>query len=210
MTESDRSEPPQTLPIGERGHTIEATSTIAATVTELHNQEKVWTDLYNAHKAELVNYIKGQWQRSDDEAQDIAHQAFERLLCLPDPGQVEKPRAYLFQLARNLLIDECRRDKVKRERQDTLYALSQQEDLRSPESCALQRQQLTLLQEAIERLPAKRQQAFVLSRVHQLSYREIAEEMNISTEGVKKHVMRALDACHEFLSRDTDRGRARK
>lgn len=171
----------------------------AGAVTPLYPQEHAWTELYRAHKAELVNYIKGQWHKDEDTAQDLAHQAFERFLCLPNPAAVERPRAYLFQLVRNLLVDEHRREKVRQDHRDSVVALETEEAPITPEHVAIQQQTLDQIQATIERLPAKRQRAFVLSRVHNLSYREIADDMGISTEGVKKHIMRALDACHQAL-----------
>lgn len=179
--------------------TIPTPSNDAGAVTPLYPQEHAWTELYRAHKAELVNYIKGQWHKDEDTAQDLAHQAFERFLCLPNPGAIERPRAYLFQLVRNLLVDEHRREKVRQEHRDSVVALESEETQATPENVVIQQQALDQIQATIEQLPTKRQRAFVLSRVHHLSYREIAEDMGISTEGVKKHVMRALDACHKAL-----------
>jgi len=171
----------------------------AGAVIPLYPQEHAWTELYRAHRAELVNYIKGQWHKDEDTAQDLAHQAFERFLCLPNPGAVERPRAYLFQLVRNLLIDDHRREKVRQDHRDSTTVLEADEVQPTPEQLVIQQQTLDQLQAAIEKLPAKRQRAFVLSRVHNMSYREIAEDMGISTDGVKKHVMRALDACHKII-----------
>lgn len=168
-------------------------------VAPLYPQEHAWTELYRAHKAELVNYIKGQWHKDEDTAQDLAHQAFERFLCLPNPSAVERPRAYLFQLVRNLLIDDHRREKVRQDHRDSTTVLEADEVQATPEQLVMQQQTLNQLQAVIEKLPAKRQRAFVLSRVHNMSYREIADDMGISTEGVKKHVMRALDACHNII-----------
>ena len=183
--------------------TIPTPSNDAGAVTPLYPQEHAWTELYRAHKAELVNYIKGQWHKDEDTAQDLAHQAFERFLCLPNPGAVERPRAYLFQLVRNLLVDEHRREKVRQDHRDSVVALESEETQATPENVVIQQQALDQIQATIEQLPTKRQRAFVLSRVHNLSYREIAEDMGISTEGVKKHVMRALDACHKALRSTT-------
>lgn len=182
----------------------ETMTTISPTpgaVTPLYPQEHAWTELYRAHRAELVNYIKGQWHKDEDEAQDLAHQAFERFLYLPNPAAVEKPRAYLFQLVRNLLVDEHRREKVRSEHRDSVMVVEADSEASTPEQLIMHRQALDTIQDTIEKLPAKRQRAFVLSRVHNLSYKEIAEDMGISTEGVKKHVMRALDACHRAIKR---------
>ncbi len=190
--------------------TMPAPSDSRGAVTPLYPQEHAWTELYRAHRTELVNYIKGQWHKDEDAAQDLAHQAFERFLCLPDPAAIDRPRAYLFQLVRNLLVDEHRKEKVRQDHRDTVNVLEAEDDQPTPEDLAIQQQTLDQLQTAIEQLPSKRQRAFVLSRVHNLSYRDIAQDMGISTEGVKKHVMRALDACHQALYPKSMRSTATK
>lgn len=160
--------------------------------------------VYQQHQQELVHYLQGKWQRSHEEACDIVQQAFERFMCLAEPHKVEQPRAYLFQLVRNLTVDQLRKEQVRESHRDKLQAQSQEHagdsTLDSPERLLLSREQVESLQTAIEKLPAKRRRAFILSRVHQLSYREIADDMGISVEGVKKHVMRALETCQNFLA----------
>lgn len=195
------------LSVPEKVETIEGKAYNTGVLTPLFPQEHAWTELYRTHKAELVNYIKGQWHKDEDTAQDIAHQAFERFLCLPNPSSIEKPRAYLFQLARNLLIDEHRRESVRQEHRNTVNVVQAEPDSATLELQLIHQQELDTLQHIIEQLPPKRQKAFVLSRVYQMSYREIAADMGISTEGVKKHVMRALDTCHRALKRKDDDAR---
>ncbi|BFM14930.1 hypothetical protein R50073_11130 [Maricurvus nonylphenolicus] len=157
-------------------------------------------DVYQQHQPELVHYLQGKWQRSHEEACDIVQQAFERFMCLAEPHKVEQPRAYLFQLVRNLTVDQLRKEQVRDNHRDKLQEQPSDSTLDSPERLLLSREQIETLQTVIEKLPAKRRRAFILSRVHQLSYREIADDMGISVEGVKKHVMRALETCQNFLA----------
>lgn len=160
--------------------------------------------LYQQHQAELVHYLQGNWQKSEEEASDIVQHAFERFMCLAEPHKVEQPRAYLFQLVRNLTVDQRRKQQVRDSHRDQLQATNQENSdgttLNSPERSLLNNERLESLQTVIEKLPAKRRRAFILSRVHQLSYQEIANDMGISVDGVKKHVMRALETCQSFLA----------
>lgn len=160
---------------------------------------QLYSDLYDKYRSELVHYLQGQWRKPPEDAADIAQQAFERFMSVAEPEGIAQPRAYLFQLVRNLVVDGLRRDKVRSE-----HALreEQQEEAASgdcPLGAAIGGEQLLILQQVIEKLPAKRRRAFVLNRVYQMSYREIAEEMGISPDSVKKHVMRALETCQKHL-----------
>jgi RNA polymerase sigma-19 factor, ECF subfamily len=169
---------------------------VLSTVTSL---KQLWSDLYNKHHCELVHYLQGKWRKEPDEASDIVHQAFERFMSVAEPSRIEQPRAYLFQLVRNLAVDAQRRDKVRENhaRQETLREEPAAADTQL--QSVLAGEQLKALQKVIEKMPAKRRRAFVLNRVYQVGYREIADEMGISTDGVKKHILRALETCHLHL-----------
>ena len=56
------------------------------------------------------------------------------------------------------------------------------------------------LNNAIESLPERYQQAFKLSRFHDLTYEEIAKEMGISVNGVKINIKKALAHLRKKLT----------
>ncbi|WP_293954298.1 MULTISPECIES: RNA polymerase sigma factor [unclassified Sphingobacterium] len=53
----------------------------------------------------------------------------------------------------------------------------------------------------IERLPAKMKEVFLLSRQEQLSYKEIAERLDISDQTVKKQISNALNILRNNLKK---------
>ncbi|MBN8859859.1 MAG: RNA polymerase sigma-70 factor [Sphingobacteriales bacterium] len=48
------------------------------------------------------------------------------------------------------------------------------------------------LSSAVTKMPPKMQQVYILSRQQQLSHKEIAEQLSVSVETVKKHIQHAL------------------
>lgn len=66
-----------------------------------------------------------------------------------------------------------------------LYRLNEDEHMRN-------RDRKELVKNAIELLPPKCKEAFILSRYNKLKYREIAEEMGISIKTVETHISKAL------------------
>lgn len=170
----------------------------------LSSKHQLWDTLYQQHHAELAGYLQSKWGKQADEANDITHQAFERFMSVAQPQAIEQPRAYLFQLVRNLATDGLRREKVRSEHARREACDEEQASPDKLLQSLLAGEQLKALEKIIKTMPEKRRRAFVLSRVHQLSYREIAQEMDISTEGVKKHILRALDTCREQLKHQFD------
>ena len=61
-----------------------------------------------------------------------------------------------------------------------------------------------LLNEIIEQLPPMQQKVIRLSRIEGLSYKEIAELLNISAETVKKHAALALKKIKNQIAQHTD------
>ncbi|SEN61808.1 RNA polymerase sigma-70 factor, ECF subfamily [bacterium A37T11] len=61
-------------------------------------------------------------------------------------------------------------------------------------------QQQEILQRAIDQLPEKRRQVYLLSTEEELSLDEIAARMNISRYMVKKQLYAARDAIKEYMT----------
>ena len=183
----------------EKGQTMAYSCRQTEVVGVMASDKQLWDELYNQYQTELVRYLQGKWHKTPEDARDIVQQAFERFMTVAEPRGIEQPRAYLYQLVRNLVVDGLRRDKVRAEHAKREALSEEPACTDAPLRSVLGGEQLQALQRIIEKLPAKRRRAFVLSRVHQMSYREIAEAMGITTDGVKKHVLRALETCQAHL-----------
>jgi RNA polymerase sigma-70 factor (ECF subfamily) len=147
----------------------------------------------------LMQYLRRNWRRRDDIADlrnDIYVQVFEAALKkLP-----EKPQQFVVTTARNLLIDRLRRERiVAMEAMADLDALEGAADTPGPERVAIARDELRLLQRAMERLPRRTQENIVMRRVEGLSRAEISVRLGISQETVSAHVTDGMRALTEML-----------
>ena len=118
-----------------------------------------------------------------------------RLLQLQDTQTIGFLRAYLFRIAANLATDRLRRRRSAPRAEsadDTLETLC---DPIEPERSVLSQEQLTLLFTCLEELPPRCRQAFVMHRLNRLTSQEVAEQLDISTRMVRKHLERALIYC---------------
>ena len=111
-----------------------------------------------------------------------------------------KTRSYLFSIATNLIRDRYRRQCTRKEVPLSLAVEERYANhAPSPEEVLVSRENLAAIRRTILKLPANCRRAFVLSRFRDLSYREIADEMNISVSMVEKHIMRALAAMRSCV-----------
>lgn len=147
---------------------------------------------------ELLNFLARQ-VNDRETAADLAQESYVRVLSAQHSGQaVLDMRALLYRTARNLLIDQHRRAGLRRH--DDLDAIP--EDRHPPAPQHLQPEEALASQQvirayvaAIETLPPRCREAFVLHVFDELGQAQVARRMGISVSMVEKHVVRGMVAC---------------
>lgn len=125
----------------------------------------------------------------DDLVQEVALRMHLRAGELP-VGNLE---GYVFQVARSVLTDHARRDKVRaRSSHVPLEEYHHPVEVCSPERVLHGKERLQQLVTAVGTLPDRTRQAFVLHRFEEMSYAAIARHMGISVSAVEKHIMKAI------------------
>lgn len=112
-------------------------------------------------------------------AQDAVQEAFVRLLAA-DPAVVD-PRlpAWLYAVCRNLCLDRRRREKVM-ERTNAPEPDLQSGSGADPAEIAARGDEAAAALRALDLLPERQREALLLRFLHGLSYREVAEVMDIT------------------------------
>jgi RNA polymerase sigma-70 factor (ECF subfamily) len=124
---------------------------------------------------------------------DVIQEAYTILAELESVEAIRHPRAYLFQVARSVIMRHVRRARiVPIHTFDDLERLELPDGAASPEQHAIDRDELRQLARAIAAMPPKTRQAFVLRRVDGLPQREIAARMRISENTVETHISRGI------------------
>ncbi len=150
-------------------------------------------ELFRLHNRALVAFLQGRLQSLSD-AQEVAQEAYMRLVTLEQPGQVASLRAYLFRIASNLAVDRLRMRKVREDHPPEVP----EPDVHLapvPERHAAATRQLHALQAALRELPAKTGRAFVMHVIDGREIGAIARDMKISERMVRYHVANALAHC---------------
>jgi RNA polymerase sigma factor (sigma-70 family) len=142
--------------------------------------------------------------RSEQDAADLAQEAYVRLLRYQGKCSGDDLRRMLFRIAHNLLTDHWRWRRLRGV--DTLVSLDELLEVDSGQP-GLDRQlageqQLARLEELILKMPGKRRTVFVLSRIHGLTNVEIAARCGISAKTVEKHIAIALAECRAEVGDD--------
>jgi RNA polymerase sigma factor (sigma-70 family) len=140
--------------------------------------------------------------RNPCEAEDVVQEAYIRMLTIPvDHPILRNAKAFLFTVASNLAVD-CVRRKQRQRRlfPDMTQATSAFEGdalevvcpRRSTEDQVDAVMRLASVLEALDNLPPTCRQAFVMHKLFELSYAEVAAKMRVTVSMVEKHLARAL------------------
>jgi RNA polymerase sigma-70 factor (ECF subfamily) len=137
--------------------------------------------------------LRGRLRRilpSTHELEDMVAEVLARAYATENWENVTTGRAYLFTIARNLVIDTARRNKVVSF--ETIADLELLGGENNIEAQLHAREALRQVEAIVESLPTQCRRVFILRRIHEKSMLEIAEEMSLSVSTVEKHLAKAI------------------
>lgn len=146
---------------------------------------------------ELVYYIQ-RMIGDKEQAVDIIQETYTKTLEKSKKTDIKNERAFLYKVARNIVIDDYRKQKNK------IFLSYEEEDFRipkedQPEEIALEKVKEEILLEALDTLPKHLKQAFVLHIFDGYSKKEIAKIMNISLNSSQKYVINASKKLASYI-----------
>lgn len=149
--------------------------------------------LFRDHNRALVNFLAARLQ-SDQEAREVAQEAYVRLLQLDRPAATSFLRASLFRIAANLAIDRLRKRGAQvRAARSTFF--DELDTRHEPERVLVAKEELHIVRGFLAELPEKCRRAYLLYRLEEKSQAEIAEELGITSRMVRHHLSHALIYC---------------
>lgn len=129
--------------------------------------------------------------RDHAEAEDLTQEVLLRISQHATTLDPERPDAYVFRVAVNLLRDRARRASVRTSYLTTLTATATDYEARDPERALQGRDALATVVAALNSLPDRTRTIFVLFRLENMKQREIALALGLSLRTVELHVVRA-------------------
>lgn len=175
-------------------------------VTEMKTgRVPIGPDEWNDYRSRLLAFVRGRVRSAEDAedlVQEILLRAWRRRETIRDERKIVP---WLYQIARNTLIDHYRRSRPETEGELPAGEVAATGDERSAE-----RELASCLGPLLATLPDHYRAALELSELEGLTQRETAERLGISVSGAKSRVQRGramlageiLDCCRlEFDSR---------
>ena len=152
-----------------------------------------------AHEGALMRHLSRVWPNRAD-IRDIRQEVYVRVYEAAGRARPLAPKSFLFATARNLMADRVRRERVVRiEARGELDALNVLVDEISPERRASARQELARLAHAFDLLPLRCRNVMWLTKVENLTQREVARRLGVNAKAVEKQVSRGVRLLAEAL-----------
>ncbi|WP_046079115.1 RNA polymerase sigma factor [Halomonas sp. HG01] len=166
--------------------------------------------LFRAHARDITAFLRHQLP-CPDLADDLCQEVFlrlgrQRLDANASDTRLEQPRAYLFRIARNLLIDHHRRrqarpgDRPTEDDDIACLACPHAARYSDPEAAAERRLCRRGLERAMAGLPPHLRQALVWHRLEGLSQAEIGRRLGVSERMAGRYVRQAISHCRDRLT----------
>lgn len=163
------------------------------------NDARWFADHVQPHESDLRAYLRRRFPSLTD-VDDMVQESFMRLLRARAAGGVASPRPYLFTIARNIANALLRRPRIFTEKPLTDHAVLR---IVEGEADVAERvsanQEIALLLEAIEALPSRCREIFILRKLQGLPQKEIALRLGLSEQTVQVQIARGAKKCGEFL-----------
>ena len=152
------------------------------------DDSQAFTEIYARYSESLFARAKTILQRSGNTA-DIVQQAFLSLWQRRKVAQIEHLGNYLHQSVRFLVFQAIKDGKAQQKFFDRVSQASHELLFTDP---LLFKELQSLIPEIMHGLPADQQRIFRMHREQQMTYQQIAEELNISIKTVEKKMSLAL------------------
>jgi RNA polymerase sigma-70 factor (ECF subfamily) len=159
------------------------------------SQQPTFEEIYKKYRPALMQFALS-ITRSVTDAEEVVNDVFIAIWERHrDLLGMEALKSYLFRAVKNRSLNQIKRtrlpfDSMKDEMPVASKEFNALEHLEAKESTAK-------INQLIDKLPTKCKQVFLFSRMHELSYKEIAELMDISPKTVENQIGLALKFLKE-------------
>jgi RNA polymerase sigma-70 factor (ECF subfamily) len=154
----------------------------------------VFEGVYKLYSKDLYRFLTFSFKNSVL-AEDITQNVFLKLWDECHKFNMVNIKSLIYTMGKNLSINQLKKDKKKETLKDTFLSFAE-----SPQELLEEKQFKEKLIHAIDQLSDKEREVFLMNRIEDLPYREIAVRLEISQKAVEKRMHQALKKLNELLS----------
>jgi len=161
------------------------------------SEKELFKQYFDTYYKPIRNYLY--YKCGDaDVADDAVQQVFMKLWEVLDTIKPETIKALLYSIATNILLNHFKHQKVVYN-----FVATQTDNNQESESADFDLQQNEFkakLQRVLDKMPDKTREVFLMNRLEELKYSEIAERLDLSVKAIEKRMHQALEIVRENIS----------
>lgn len=157
-------------------------------------------DCYDLYFEAIRNYIFFK-VRDSALSEDIVQETFIKLWKNRENIRKETVKSLLYTIANNTVINHFNHLKVVRTHETEVVATTGHSSELSPQYLLEEKEFEVKLNQIINMIPEGSREVFLMNRIEQLKYAEIAERLELSVKAVEKRMSKALMIIREQLGR---------
>jgi RNA polymerase sigma-70 factor (family 1) len=164
-----------------------------------NGDEKIFESIFRDYYEKLCNYANKMIQDMD-EAEEMVQGTFLNIWEKREDIEIHTSvKSYLYRAVHNNCLNRIKHYKVKREYSENYKHEADLEYSDASHDLAGKEMEQQI-QIAIESMPPQCRTVFKLNRFENLTYAEIAGQMNLSVNTIENHMVKALKILREKLS----------
>ena len=162
---------------------------------------KAFNILYTQYLSQLYRYIY-LFTKSKEQSEEIVQDVFVKIWEKRENlTHITSFKSYLYKSAKNLLLDEIRKNAMKAKAHQLLKPATEEGyELADTRIISLQLNQIA--NEAIALLPEKRRAIFLMRTREELSLDEISSKLSISKSVVKKQLYAGISFVRSYMHKN--------
>lgn len=167
------------------------------------NDHDAFEIIYNTYVDRLY-FFTLKLVKTPEMAEELTQEVFIKIWSLRSSLNTELSfEAFLFRITRNMAINYLKKNAFQNKVKDHLKSVSTSY-FNSTDSTIAYRETLGHLESLLCKLPPKRQQVYRMSRIEGLDHEAIANQLKISKNTVKVHMVKASKFVKEGMSKIAD------
>ena len=162
-----------------------------------------YSQVYASDWRDLCAFLRARFGPGPPEPEDIAQQAFFNLGEQSVGKALQSPRAFVFRVAINLMLDGRRSLSRAHRAIDVSEPLLRADDDPDVERALIAKEQMRLLESVVTGLPDRHRLYLAANRLDGMSFTAIAKHFGVSPSLVRKTIDEATAVCQRALATGT-------
>ncbi|MBP2239880.1 RNA polymerase sigma-70 factor (ECF subfamily) [Cytobacillus eiseniae] len=156
------------------------------------------TEWFHDYSDDILNFLIYYTGRVDveDLVQEVYIRAFRRIHTF---NRLSRPKTWLFTIARNIAIDEMRKEKKEKDKQQKFAHYQVHHEIKSPEDIYRLTETNKEIYQTIQTLKQSYRDVLILKGIKEMSSKETAEILNWSENKVRVTYNRGLKALENRI-----------